>query len=230
MTQDEFIDKLLKEIAYHKPWLWEGSIWKTEGQYVNWLRSQFRGIWSDWVLKNDYQMKHKIDIPKLDDKGNPTYYKTGKRKGQQVTYKGYICEQTGKVLKASKPKGQRYADYNIDHIDPAGSCTTVPEALIYFLRLLTSQDNMQIIDTEFHKVISHYDKYKDKYGFTSFNDASAHKQMIAESKNVKSQNTFLKKRNIVPENNADLRKAQIFDYLRNHRDELLIRKDGYLED
>tara|TARA_R110002051_G_scaffold183838_1_gene253338 strand:+ start:298 stop:990 length:693 start_codon:yes stop_codon:yes gene_type:complete len=230
LSEEEFIEKLLLEVKGHTPWLWQGSIWETEGQYVNWLRSQFRSIWSDWVLKNDYQMQHKIDIPKLDEKGNQTFYKTGKRKGKPVTYKGYICEQTGKILKASKPKGQRYADYNVDHIDPAGSCTTVPEALIYFIRLLTSQDNMQIIDTEFHKVISHYDKYKDKYGFKSFNDASAHKQMIAESKTSKSQNSFLKKKGITPEKNADLRKMQIFEYLRFHKDELLIRKDGYLED
>lgn len=230
MNEDEFINKLLKEIQHHQPWKWEGSIWTAEGQYVDWLRSQFRSIWSDWILKNDYQAKRKVDIPKLDDKGNPTYFKTGKRKGQQVTYKAYICEQTGKILKASKPKGQRFATYNVDHIDPAGSCTNVPEALIYFLRLLTSQDNMQIIDTEFHKVISHYDKYKDKYGFKSFNDASAHKQMIAESKTAKGQNTFLKKKGIVPEKNAASRKLQIFEYLRNHKEELLIRKDGYLEE
>lgn len=229
MSEEEFINKLLLEIKKHTPWKWEGSIWKTEGQYVNWLRSQFRSIWSDWILKNDYQSKRKLDLPKLDENGNKTYYKTGKRKGQPVTYKAYLCEQTGAILKASKPKGQRYADYNVDHIDPAGSCTTVSEALVYFLRLLTSQDNMQIVDTEFHKVISHYDKYKDKYNFKNFNDASAHKQMIAICKTAKGQNNFLKKVGISPESNADKRKLQVFEYLRTHLDELIIRKDGYLE-
>lgn len=215
-----FIEKLLDEIYKHKPWAYEGSIWETEGQYVNWLRSQFRSIWSDYPVKNTYLSDREIQIPKLDEDGQQVYYKSGKRIGQPVSFKGYECELTGKKIKASKPKGQRYAPYNIDHIEPAGSCTTVKEALIYFLRLLTSPDNMQLIDTEVHKIISHYDKYKSKYGFICFNDASAHKKMGSISKNSKSEQDFLKSKNIVPESNSEKRKQQIYEYLKNNLDEL----------
>ena len=45
---DDLIKKLSEEVVKHRPWEWEGSIWETEGQYVNWLRSQFRSIWSDY--------------------------------------------------------------------------------------------------------------------------------------------------------------------------------------
>ena len=216
----DFIDKLLSEIKVHKPWEYEGSIWKTEGQYVNWLRSQFRSIWSDYPIKNAYQDKHKTDLPKLGDDGEQLFYKTGSRAGQPVTVKGYICELTGKEIKASKPKGQRHSPWNIDHIDPAGSCTTVEEALVYFLRLLTSPDNLQLIDTEIHKVINHYDKYKESKGFTCFNDASAHKKMISVTKNTKAESSFLKKKGLVAGSNSKERKQQIYEYFKQHIDEL----------
>ena len=219
MVEEDFVEKILYEIGKHKPWEEDGSIWKNEADYTNWLRSQFRSIWSDFPLKNAYLKAREIQIPKLVD-GKPTYYKTGKRKGQMVTLKGYKCELTGKVIKASKPKGQRHAPYNIDHIDPAGSCTTVKEALIYFLRLLTSPDNMQLIDTEVHKIISHYDKWKDKKGFTCFNDASADKKTIQYCKSKKDQVDFLESKGISPASNADDRRQQIYDYLRNNLSEL----------
>jgi len=215
----EFIETLLSEIDNHKPWTYEGSIWETEGQYVNWIRSQFRGIWSDYPIKNAYLTDRVIQIPKLEN-GKQVVYKSGKKKGQPVTLKGFRCELTGKELKASKPKGQRYAPYNVDHINPAGSCSTVREFLVYILRLLTSPDNLQLIDTEIHKVISHYDKYKDKYGFTCFNDASAHKKMTAIAKNASLENKFLKSKGITPEGNSAKRKHQIYEYLKNHLEEL----------
>lgn len=215
----EFITKLLYEIENHKPWTYEGSIWSNESQYVNWLRSQFRSSWSDYPIKTNYLDQRQVDVPKIVD-GEQVVCKTGKRKGQPVTYQGYVCELTGNVIKKSKPKGQRHAPYNVDHIDPAGSCTTVKESLIYFLRLLTSPDNMQLIDTEIHKVITHYDKYKDEKGFTCFNDASAHKKMIAIAKNASAENKFLKSKGITPEGNSSKRKEQIYNYLKNNLDEL----------
>lgn len=220
-SDEEFIGKLLHELENHKPWTYEGSIWESESQYTQWLRSQFRSIWSsDYPVKNNYLDERVVYIPKLDEDGNQVYYKTGKKKGKPVTYQGYICELTGKAIKKSKPKGQRHAPYNVDHIVAAGSCTNVKEALIYFLRLLTSPDNMQLIDTEIHKIITHYDKYKDKEGFTCFNDASAHKKMISVAKNSKQEIDFLTKKGITPESNSTKRKKQIYEHFKNNLSEL----------
>lgn len=221
MTDNEFIDKLLSEIENHKPWTYEGSIWENESQYTNWLRSKFRNIWSkDYPIKNNYLDDRVIQVPKLDEGGNQVYYKTGKREGKPVTFQGYKCELTGKVIKKSKPKGQRHAPYNVDHIDSAGSCTTVKEALIYLLRLLTSPDNMQLIDTEIHKVITHYDSYKEKCGFTCFNDASAHKKMKSICTSSSKEKSFLLSKGITPESNSEKRKEQAYNYLKNNLEEL----------
>lgn len=220
-SDKEFVESLLKEIKEHTPWLYEGSIWKNESDYTNWLRSQFRSIWSkDYPVKNTYLDERVIHIPKLDENGNQVYYKTGKKKGQPITYQGFQCELTGKLIKKAKPKGQRHAPYNVDHIEAAGSCTTVKEALVYFLRLLTSPDNMQLIDTEIHKIITHYDKYRDQQGFTCFNDASAHKKMISIAKNAYEENKFLKSKGITPQGNSRRRRFQIYEYLKNNLDEL----------
>lgn len=215
-----FINKLEEELSKHKPWTYEGSIWANESQYVNWLRSQFRSMWTDYPVRNTYLSDREIQFDVKDSEGNQVYYKTGKRAGQPKTQAGYICELTGNVIKKSKPKGQRFAHFNVDHIDPSGSCTTVEEALIYFLRLLTSPDNMQLIDTRYHKIITHYDSYKDKYGFTCFNDASAHKQMKVIAKNSKSEIQWLKGKGITPETNSDKRQTQIYNYLKEHIEDL----------
>lgn len=176
-SEKEKLNQLLEEIEKHKPWQWEASIWKTEAAYWSWVRSQFRSIWSDWPAKNDYLNKAAIQIPVLDKDGNPCIIKTGVNKGKLKTVKGYKCEATGKLIKASKPKGQRWANYNVDHIESAGSCTNGLEAVIYFFRLLTSQDNMQILDTEHHKILTHM----EKKGFATFEEAKFDKELISKT-------------------------------------------------
>lgn len=205
MEDKEFLEKLTKELEHHKPWLWEGSIWPTEAKYWGWVRSQFRSIWSsDWAPKNDYLNKAAIQIPVLDSEGNRVINKTGAKAGQFKTVKGYKCEVTGKLIKASKPKGQRFAPYNIDHIDSAGACTNGKEAVIYFFRLLTSQDNMQLLDTEYHKLLTH----KEKKGYDTLEEAQADKDTIQICKG--DEKKWLIERGITPESNAKGRRPQVF--------------------
>lgn len=207
MTDSEFLTLFLKESENHTPWLYEGSIWKTEASYWAWVRGQFRAIWKDWPMKNNYLNKASIQIPVLDENGDQVIIKSGKKKGQGKTVKGYKCEVTGKLVKASKPKGQRWANYNVDHIEPAGACTNAKEAAIYFLRLLTSQDNMQILDTEYHKILTHM----EKKGFKTIEEARADKTTIEICKGNEKQ--WLSDRGIDPASNAKLRREQVYNYL-----------------
>lgn len=206
----EYFDKLIDTLDNHRPWEWKGSIWKTQAEYFTWIRSQFRSIWSDWPIKNNYLRSHSIDIPKLDDKGKQIYYKTGNKKGKPVTVKGYKCEVTGKILKASKPKGQRGANYNIDHVDPAGSLTNSYEACIYLFRLLCSDDNMQLLDTEYHKILTH----SESKGI-SIEDARSDKEAIKIMKG--DEKKWLTKKGLTPATNAKLRREQVFEYLKENR-------------
>jgi hypothetical protein len=154
----ELVKKLLDEINNFKPWEYCDQ-WETPSDFWSWMRGQLRSIWSkNWTPKNDYLNSSKLDVPKLDEDGNQIYYKSGKKKGQPVTYKAYKCELTGEIVKASKPKSSYKALYNTDHIEPAGSCRNGLEACIYLFRVLTSPDNMRILSTKAHKIITHMEK------------------------------------------------------------------------
>lgn len=207
MTDEEFLTKFTEEADKHTPYLYDGSIWKTEAAYWAWVRGQFRSIWTDWAPKTEYLNKAAIQIPVLDSEGNRVITKTGANAGKFKTVKGYKCEVTGKLVKASKPKGQKWANYNVDHIESAGACTNAKEAAIYFLRLLCSQNNMQILDTEYHKILTH----QEKKGFATFEEAVADKQAILICKGEEKK--WLLSKGITPESNAKNRREQVFNYL-----------------
>jgi len=182
-------EALSKEIEKHTPWEWCDQ-WDNASEYYSWLRGRLRGIWSkDWTPKNDYLNQRKFDHPKVDSNGDPILNKTGKNKGKQKTFKAYKCEITGAIIPASKPKGAKTAQYNIDHIDPAGSCRNGVEACIFLFRVLTSPDNMRLLSTETHKVITHMEKSNltwdeavlDKKAIAWENDKSInHKQFLLD--------------------------------------------------
>lgn len=174
------IDKLLKEIENHKPWEYCDQ-WKNESQYYSWLRGRLRSIWSkDWTPKNNYLNDRKFDHPKVDEDGNPILNKTGNNMGKQKTFKAYECEITGEIIPASKPKGAKTAKYNIDHIEDAGSCRNGLEACIFLFRVLTSPDNMQLISTEAHKILTHMKRHD-----ISWDEAVIDKKAIAWEKDKK---------------------------------------------
>lgn len=169
-NKEELIKQLLKEIEHHRPWEWEGSIWKTESQYWSWVRGTFRSIWSrKWVFKNKYLQDHTFQAPVLDGNGNQKYYKTGKKKGKPVTRKHFTCEVTGELHPATNA--------NIDHVSPAGSLTNGLEACIFLFRLLTSSDNMRLISKEAHAIITHMERTG-----LSWEEASIDKQVIDKLK------------------------------------------------
>lgn len=173
----EYFNKLQSTLEHYTPWLWDGSMWKTESQYWAWVRGQFRGIWSSkWAPKNDYLRKNAIQIPKLDANGNKQYYKTGSKKGKVVTVKGYECEVTGERVVANTPRGVPTL-FNVDHREEAGALTNGFEACIYLFRLLCAQSNMQILSTEYHKVLTYANKHN-----LSIEEATAEKGVIAKLK------------------------------------------------
>jgi len=197
VDKEELLLQLLKEVEQHRPWEWEGSIWKTESAYWGWLRGSLRSIWSrKWVFKNNYLKTHSFPAPVLDNNGKQKYYKTGKRRGQPVTKKHFKCELTGEVLPIKEG--------NIDHIAPAGSLTNGLEACIFLFRLLTSPNNMRLISKDAHAVITHMERTG-----MSWEEASLDKAVIAKMKcSVERQKKELAKLGFTEEemSNKDRRK------------------------
>tara|TARA_R110000851_G_scaffold75083_2_gene165624 strand:- start:450 stop:1097 length:648 start_codon:yes stop_codon:yes gene_type:complete len=211
MNKELLVKQLLEEVEKHKPWEWCDQ-WQNESQYYSWLRGKFREIWSqDWKIKNDYLNSSKFDQPLYEEDGSPKLVKTGKNAGKHKTQKAYRCEATGEVLWASKPKGQRYATYNIDHIEDAGSCRNGLEACIFLFRLLTSPDNIQLLSAEYHKILT----YQQKEG-VSFEQAKAAKGAILIQKTSTTEKAWFVENGITPASNARLRRQQITEHLMLH--------------
>lgn len=178
MTNQEkqiLINQLIEAVDSHTPWLWEGSIWKSEAQYWSWLRGQLRNIWGrKWPFKNKYINEHTFQAPEYDESGNSIYIKSGKNAGKPKTRKHFTCEVTGETLPASV--GGKNS-YEIDHKSPAGKCNNGLEACIFLFRLLTHPDNMRIISKDVHKVIT----YAERMGI-AYEEAVIEKKVIEAMK------------------------------------------------
>lgn len=167
----QIVESLLEEVEKHKPWEWDGGVWKTESSYWGFLRGSLRSIWSKkWVFKNNYLNSHKIQIPSIDTKtGEQIVFKTGKKSGQPKFQQGFKDEVTGEIHKIKEAE--------IDHISPAGSLRSGLEACIFLFRLLTHPNNMRIISKDTHKIITHMERTG-----MSWEDALLDKHLIAKSK------------------------------------------------
>jgi len=180
-TQD-LVKQLLEEINNHKPWEWSDQ-WENEEAYLKWLRGLYRDIWYKWSPKNKYINDNCFDYPNLDDDGKEVYVKSGKNKGKVRTKKHVKCELTGKILPKTtvKVKGEtlrgKTTKYQVDHIKEAGSFNSVLESFVYLLKLLTGPDNMRVLSTEAHSVVTYMAKYSK-----SWEEAIIDKKVIAWDK------------------------------------------------
>ena len=147
------VEELLKVIETYKPWEKYPHIWKTKASFFSYMRGMQRSLWSrKWRPKIEYQNENSFQAPVLDENGNQTYYKSGKKKGQPVMRKSFKCELTGEILPIKEA--------NIDHHPiPAGSCNHALDVCLFLFRLLTTKDNMRIISKESHKIVTHMERY-----------------------------------------------------------------------
>lgn len=77
----------------NKPWLAEGSIWKTEALYWAWLRSQLRRVWSAYPIKSAY--KRTLGRP-------PTIHERKLKVFHPSTKRVCPCNNCGRVMPISK--------------------------------------------------------------------------------------------------------------------------------
>jgi hypothetical protein len=94
-------------------WDYYPSIWKTEAEYLSWLRSQFRLIWRDSPQRDLFIRSKRIKVPVFDTTGAQVYVK---RTGLPKMVNGFICEFCGSYLKESaKVPGTKKPLYAVDH-------------------------------------------------------------------------------------------------------------------
>ena len=137
--------------------LWETypEIWPTKGKFFTWLRGQLRrALWEKYPPKLKFKNERCAPPPI----GLETRAKTGTH-----------CALTGNWVGKSR--------LEVDHIVGEASLRGWEDFVPFCMHLLTTTENMQLVDKEAHKVKS----YAERMGIT-FEEAQLRKSVIAFSK------------------------------------------------
>ena len=138
-----------------EPWEEYPEIWKSKSAFFTWMRGNLRrALWEKYPPKIMFK-KSLLEKP-------PVGY-TGKAKS------GACCALTGIWTGNSK--------LQVDHIVGEASLRGWSDVESFVKHLCTSKENMQLVETEAHKVKS----YAERMGIT-FEDAISRKEVIAFSK------------------------------------------------
>lgn len=146
------------DLENNKPWEEYPHIWKTEAAFWAYLRGSLRrAVWEKSPIKLDFKNSQMIPPPK-------GYTGRGK--------KGQYCALTGEWEMTSK--------LQVDHVEGEMSLTSWDDVLPFLLHLIPkSFDDMQLVTIEAHKIKSHLERYGEKKGLETFEQAKADKMVIA---------------------------------------------------
>lgn len=133
------------------PW-GEGKHFKTESEYMVWLRGALRRSWMKYPPQNIFKQNRTKKIPLKDEKGNVLKYKSGKKKGKTRYRTECKCDGCGEMFPSSKVQ--------VDHIESAGTLLQMDHLKQFVTNLYCDESNFQLLCKECHE-----DKtYSDRYG------------------------------------------------------------------
>jgi len=172
----------------YKPWELYPHIWKTEASFWAYLRGGLRR--AVWE-----KSPIKLDFKNKDVKKPPEGY-TGRAKS------GKDCALSGEWLCKSK--------LQVDHKKGNISLLSWEDVLPFILHLVPKPEEMQLVGVEAHKIKS----YAERYGMT-FEEAVVEKKVIKAAKDA---NSWLIERGHKPAKNAELRRNQIREIMKEGLD------------
>ena len=171
--------------------LWElyPHIWKTESDFMSWLRGGIRrSLWNRHPVKLEFINKNRKRIPNPNPKG----------KVKEVW--GGVCSLTGET--------HVIANLEVDHIQGNHSLRSVEDIQKFVEGIsLITLDDLQFVSKEAHKIKS----YAEKHGIT-FEEARVEKKVIDIMKN-KLDKQWLKDNNVVAATTKVARRKQIKEIL-----------------
>jgi hypothetical protein len=167
---------------------WDGSTaWKNEKDFLNWLRSQTRRVWSRHPVKISYKNKRRFKAP-LGINGKEVW--------------ACHCELCEKLVRSSETQ--------IDHIVMGGSFNSWETYTEWARRILwVTPDDIRELCKECHEIITHMQKTG-----LSWEDAKIDKTVIQIIKEKKDK-SWLLEQGITPASNGKLRREQIIEALKN---------------
>lgn len=144
-----------------KPWLCEGSPWKTEAAFMNWVRGVLRKGWKVHPIKIEFINKYRKRIKNPNEKSAKRFPECW----------GMTCD----ICK----KDTIQANIQIDHRGDSGTFTKFSDAESYMKHLfLIDYESIRPLCVACHAVVSH----AQNTGL-SFEDAKMDKEVIAILKN-----------------------------------------------
>lgn len=166
---------------------WDNSTaWKSEKDFMNWLRSQTRRIWSRHPVKISYKNNRRFKAP-IGVNGKEVW--------------ACNCEMCGKLVRSSETQ--------IDHIVMGGSFSDWKSYTEWARRILwVSPDDIRELCVDCHTTVN----YMQKTGLT-FDEAKVQKQAIEIIKSKKDK-SFLESKGVTPASNATKRREQIIEVLK----------------
>lgn len=166
---------------------WDNSTaWKSEKDFMNWLRSQTRRIWSRHPVKISYKNNRRFKAP-IGVNGKEVW--------------ACNCEMCGKLVRSSETQ--------IDHIIMGGSFSDWKSYTEWARRILwVTPDDIRELCVDCHTTVNHM----QKTGMT-FEEAKVEKQAIQIIKEKKDK-PFLESKGITPASNATKRREQIIAVLK----------------
>lgn len=184
-----------------KEWDYFPHIWKTEAQYLSWVRGQIRQIWKTSPQRNEFLKEQTKRLPKYNEDGSPIFYKNGKVK----LYKAYICNCCETICYDSDKVGGFRKTFAVDHIKGNHSLTSFEQAPLFFEAMLrVRKEDLQILCNECHDIKSYAEKY-DK----TLEEAFIDKKVISLINNKEDKTFFISRHLQVPSNLLSRRKEMI---------------------
>ena len=187
-----------------KPWEDKHSIWKNEAQFMNWMRGQIRQIWKNHPIRNGYldEKTEKKPLGRITV-NNPD--------GQMVN--AIPCEECGTWVKKSKPKGQRYAEYAVDHIHGGKGFSSKEEFFEWVTtQLWVTSEDIRTLCVPCHEIVNIMQSHNLTWG-----EAVIEKKLIAiMNTKAKGQRDFLLQHGMEESKmgkNEEIRKQQIREIL-----------------
>lgn len=191
----------------NKKWNYYTHIWKTESEYLTWLRGQIRTIWNKCPQKIEFLKKQRQLNPKYNKDGETIKNKDGSNK----LFVSYICNNCQRICYLSeKIEGRK--SFSVDHIIGNHSLTSLDDIQNFITSIvMVKPEDLQILCKPCHDIKTYSEKYN-----ISFEDAIYKKQAIKIC-NEKKDNQFFINRNLsIPKTKA-LRQEAIFKILKDEQ-------------
>lgn len=180
-----------------EPWKEEGSPWKSEAEFLSWVRGVLRRGWSKHPIKLEYIKRNRKRIKNPNPKNAPRFPEVW----------GMTCA----LCKKDKAQG----DIEIDHIsDTGGTFKKLEDAVEYMKHLfMVNFSKMRSVCKPCHKIESH----RQKTG-VSFEEAAVQKRVIAVMKDTQNVLVICKKYGYSSDmlSNATKRKQALMAIFKEH--------------